>query len=404
MQQSGEDFFEVAYNKLMSSLDAASMFRAPISKTDKPYTVMVKKMNNTKVDEWEKLVLGVISNKDGEIKAGRIYPAWNCFNEGKEISKYIKSSEHIAIPRMHVENVKFFIDLCQKSMSEICNHGISFVLELYSYFMREVRLYFIEHENELVYKDTNIKEWLSKYHKHQDVFKKPIPYPLPFDLTEEVYIEIINKMRIIAHTNIRPNTQFNPTQKIHVDDIIKSLKTIVPKNEMQSQVEMIQYNNNLIDKWAIVAKSISKGGKLDINTAFESWVTFCEGQGILNSVMHLNKIPNMTNDNLVKIATMLYNSQIDELYEMGIEYVSFLCEILFSEVKLYIIHEKLSYIYSYEAKSKDTHSCVVWLKLKEKNGNLFNNEKLPFNLDKLMLDDIQDKYNTLKTVVISPDN
>lgn len=98
--------------------DASAMLKRPLSPNIPPYTRAVVEHNNKLVDEWYKIILLKIADKNGQIRAGQMYGEWRFFYDGKLVSEFMKAYEEGHVARPAPEVVDYWVKIFTKKQPE----------------------------------------------------------------------------------------------------------------------------------------------------------------------------------------------------------------------------------------------------------------------------------------------
>lgn len=193
------------WNSSIKTSDAASMLRHNIGKNEKPYSQIVKKLNNRCVDRWEKEVLRNIS-KNGVLPAMRVWPSWSTFIEGFHLKSAFENIK--MLPRLTEEQLNFWLNTFkEKSVSELYKFGTPMLAWAWTAVENELRIRMSEEKWEKIYTDENgnyIDDpmvWSKNGWHHKDVAENK---KLPF-WGEDAYRDAHEKVSFILSTQVTPD-------------------------------------------------------------------------------------------------------------------------------------------------------------------------------------------------------
>jgi hypothetical protein len=190
-------------NAPMRITDAASMLRRVIDPNERPYTKTVLKYNNSLVDEWYEKVLKLICNKEGFCRSGSIYPEWEIFYTGKNLSKFINCLNEGVICRPNEKAVAHWVKIfTEYSMKNLIELGSSVVGAAWKMIIDETYIRKSLDQWELVYKHSDDPLVLRKLaNNHPKLWS--VDGESPFWGAEQ-YAEISQKVITILKTPIKP--------------------------------------------------------------------------------------------------------------------------------------------------------------------------------------------------------
>jgi len=176
----------------MKISDAASMCRRPISKNEPPYEAEVKKMNNSRVDEWYESVLMKLADASGRIPAGRAYGCLTYFLEGKEAIAYQKFRKHlITYPK---EQVMFWINFFKDAtMKDLYEAGTGVVSTGWSIIKGAIRNHFVDEKWKVVYCESDdplVWDKLANDHPHV-MNGRPMPFGLSITDLNDISTKVV---------------------------------------------------------------------------------------------------------------------------------------------------------------------------------------------------------------------
>jgi hypothetical protein len=198
---SDKQYDEMMFNTPMRIADAASMFRHPLSKNDRPYDKEVVVHNNSVIEEWYKTVLLGISDNQSAIPTGRVTSCLQYFLQGKELQQHQKYKEYF--PEYPEHKVRFWIDkFTTASVTELAQLGHGVISAGWNVIITAMRYHFAERKWEVVYsQSTDPLKWDKLANANPHLMNGR---PMPFDLTIESLKEIEDKVMSILKHPIEP--------------------------------------------------------------------------------------------------------------------------------------------------------------------------------------------------------
>jgi hypothetical protein len=172
--------------------DATNMFRQPVPKNTKPYDEQVIKYNNSLVDRWGRELLTKLGTTDGKVLASKVYPSWVIFASGVESQSFNSHYQQGLFPHISREIVNYWIDTFKnRTPEELCAIGTNTVQCGWDTLNLAMRMEQTNNKNTTIYLETDDPvKWSSAANaKHHLAFDRT----LPFDLTEQDYIEMREK-------------------------------------------------------------------------------------------------------------------------------------------------------------------------------------------------------------------
>lgn len=196
-----QQYDELIQNTPMRISDAASMFRRPLSKNDRPYDREVITKNNDLIEEWYKSVLLNIADKQNTVPAGRVSQCLQYFLQGKELIQHQKYKKYL--PEYTPEKIMFWIDTFSKlSVSELMDIGYGVVSSGWNVVLMGIKYHFAEEKWKYVYSESSDPcKWDSLANDHPHLMHGR---PLPFNLTLEKMSEMEEKIKSILQHPIQP--------------------------------------------------------------------------------------------------------------------------------------------------------------------------------------------------------
>ena len=190
------------YNLPISINDAASMFRKPIKKNEKPYTNTVVKLNNSMVDDWKKTILEKLADKRGTVPSGKLWGSWTLYLEGREVKRYIELRDKKMINRLSKEQLEFWKDFFDNlEIGELHSYGAGMVSYGWALVQNEIRMWCADEKWDKIFSHSDDPlQWEKMSYKHQDLLKGKI-YPF---WTIEKIIEIKEKVYTILLNTVNP--------------------------------------------------------------------------------------------------------------------------------------------------------------------------------------------------------
>lgn len=190
---------EKLYRQPISIQDAASMLRKNVSKNDRPYTQVVKKYNNQRVDNWYHDILIMQGGAEGKVPATSAWPSFQIYNEGLDITAMQKFTKYFV--RATPEQIQFWIDFFEKSsVEQLCDAGVGTVAYGFQLIMSEVKLYFAEQKwNKIYSQDVDPRKWNALASANMSLISGE---NMPFGLTRESYSELSQKVSAVLTNQV----------------------------------------------------------------------------------------------------------------------------------------------------------------------------------------------------------
>lgn len=192
-----QKYDEMVFNSPMRIADAASLFRTPVSKNERPYDSTVIVYNNSIVEEWYMKVLLGIADNNSSIPAGRVTSCFQYFIQGKELEQHQKYKEYF--PQYTEEMVRFWIDkFTSSSMTDMCKLGHGVVSSGWNVIIMGMRYHFAEKKWEKIYSTTKDPlEWDKLANSNPHLMNgRPMPFGLSIDSLKEIEDKV---MAVLKH-------------------------------------------------------------------------------------------------------------------------------------------------------------------------------------------------------------
>jgi hypothetical protein len=196
-----KQYDEMLFNTPMRIADAASIFRRPVNKNERPYDMDVIIYNNTVVEEWYmKLLLG-IADKQSAIPSGRVTQCFQTFLQGKELQQHQKYKEYF--PDYSEDKINFWINKFKTvTMTELAQMGHGVVSAGWNVILMGMRYHFADKKWEKIYCQTNDPvEWDRAANANPHLMHGR---PMPFGLSVESLKEIEDKVMSVLKHPIEP--------------------------------------------------------------------------------------------------------------------------------------------------------------------------------------------------------
>ncbi len=194
---------ELIFNAPMRVSEAASLFRHPIGKNEKPYDAEVIKHNNEVVADWHRDVLLSIADSQNAIPSGRVTQCLQYFLQGRDLVQHQKYKQYL--PTYSDSIVKFWLDKFQEPLSQLIDMGPGVVAAGWQVITMAIRYHFADKKWDTVYsKSTNPLQWDKLANANPHLMNGR---PLPFDLTLESLAEMEDKVKAILNHPIQPKQQ-----------------------------------------------------------------------------------------------------------------------------------------------------------------------------------------------------
>lgn len=189
------------YDSPISIGDACSMLRRKIPKNERPYTQAVLQMNNKKVDEWKDKLLRKLAGTTGTVPASKVFPAWQIYEEGLDITKMIQNKEHMQFPDEKV--VMYWKDIFENcDIDKLYDYGTGIIGFNYMTVMNYIRVWCAQEKwNRVFSKSDDPEDWYRDAQSHRKLFNGE---ELPF-WDKEKMAEICQKISTILSLRVEPS-------------------------------------------------------------------------------------------------------------------------------------------------------------------------------------------------------
>lgn len=188
---------------LISTADAASMFRKKIAKNTPPYTKTIQEANNKLVNRWKKEVLDNLADTNGKIQCSKVAETWSTFNESQTIRSYIKLRDQGMMPRATQEQLDFWLEFFTLDIETMHSYGTGTVSFGWILVQNEMRMMFADEKWEHIYsKSENAYECEKIARDYPELMKGT---KLPFGWDAETFRDIQEKVRTILMVQPTPD-------------------------------------------------------------------------------------------------------------------------------------------------------------------------------------------------------
>ena len=179
--------------------DACSMYRVKIQKNERPWSEVVLRLNNAKVDDWKNSLLKKIAI-NGKIPASKVHVLWTLYEEGFETKKSITQNKTLFLPNYDLV-MRWKEEFETKSIEDLYHYGPNIIATAWMNVCLYIRLSVYKEKWEKIYSlsDDPVR-WYEEANKHFKLFNEEFN---PF-WDQEKYLDVFKKVNTILTLRIHP--------------------------------------------------------------------------------------------------------------------------------------------------------------------------------------------------------
>lgn len=406
------------YNSPILVSDATSMFRRDVPSNEKPYVQAVIKLNNDKVDRWERDMLKNICGTNGTLPSGRVELYLKIFEDGFDIPPLMEMLP--MLPRASQSQIEYWIDFFRKPITEIVKYGWLFPFYGWQILKNELLIQTSIEKDRLIYHSSSELALVDTESKKQYDYYDPVRWYeqgkgeknlieekfFPF-WSEEAMKDTEEKMSALMNYRVKPDMKKIELIKNKNDlrEVVTTLfQRYVSENMRPYDHAVATYSNNLVNQWlTTMAESLQKtkkGKGVKLDEILEWWTVFEDTLNIPPLAKNMNKFPRPSKEQFDKLMSTLTKS-INDVYSYGKVLMILVSQCVMTETRFCQFDDKWELCFD-DVKCNDGlyNSVQVFKKIKK------NHSTLKFRSDERVRDelirDISEKMAAIVSRRIKP--
>jgi hypothetical protein len=184
------------YNAPISINNILGMMRHKIMPNERPYTRIVKEINNSQIEAWADEMLKPMANSKMELPAGQVGPLWGMYQQGNELRCYndvFHKYGSVAILRPKRDQVEFCLKILRADLKEYPKWGRGMIKQAWDAVSLDILLWVTNERVQKIYDCDEPQNWYRNSQKHKDLFKGLV-LPPELGLTFEEYKDLEQKV------------------------------------------------------------------------------------------------------------------------------------------------------------------------------------------------------------------